>query len=268
MNIDKNTSNTLVMAMGKEREPERAQAGKYYNHDGDSAQEVLDAERDGLVGQQPNLFIHPDDLKDWKKFLAKKKKDKQVQYSETIRSRMMRQQQKQPHKAAGSPPSNQHTNDSFVNKGSPRSKKQKRTAEDKNSSVGTQGDTQKKGYPQITVHSYQNDKKFYQGRSMKVEGLPSLSNERKLNASIKEDASHVMANSDSFGAPEAANDSARQQSRVPPDAAERAPETLPSTQRGQAPREEEESKANANNMAKSPIQIIEQQDRQEQQLTI
>ena len=40
-------------------------------------QEMLEAERDGLgSGQQPNLFIHPDDLKDWKKFLAKKKKDK------------------------------------------------------------------------------------------------------------------------------------------------------------------------------------------------
>ena len=59
------------------KESERTHGGKHYNADVDSVQEMLEAERDGLgSGQQPNLFIHPDDLKDWKKFLAKKKKDK------------------------------------------------------------------------------------------------------------------------------------------------------------------------------------------------
>ena len=163
-----------------------------------------------------------------------------MQYSDTIRSRMMRQQLKQSNKATvggGSPLRNQQMSDSITNR-SPGSKK------------GPQGEGQRQAQPQINVHTYQNDKKFYQGRSVKVEALPSLSNERKLAANIKEEPPYVLANSDSFGAPEAAADSARQQFRFQPDAGERAPETLPSAQKGQPPREDQETKTSA---TKEPI---------------
>lgn len=43
----------------------------------DSVQELQDAEKDSPHGPQKQLFIHPDDLKDWKKFQAKFKKEKQ-----------------------------------------------------------------------------------------------------------------------------------------------------------------------------------------------
>ena len=71
---------------------ERSHQQKFYNVDVDSAQE-MQQENEALMREQQGLFIHPDDLKDWKKFQAKMKKDKQVQYSQTIRSKMMRIQQ-------------------------------------------------------------------------------------------------------------------------------------------------------------------------------
>lgn len=175
VNIEETPSNSLVMA--KDRESDRNHTGKLNNLEVGNAQELIDAEREGIMAQHPNLFIHPDDLKDWKKFLAKKKKDKQVQYSETIRNRMMRQSQKSNQRT--SPPRNQQlAGDSFVNRGSPRSKKQKQRGDvdDKSNSprMGALGETMKKAQPQIAIHSYQNEKKFYQGRGVKTEGLPSL----------------------------------------------------------------------------------------------
>lgn len=65
------------------KESDLFQAARFFNVDIDSVQGLSEAERDALLAQQQNkgLFIHPDDLKDWKKFLAKMKKDKQAYYS-------------------------------------------------------------------------------------------------------------------------------------------------------------------------------------------
>lgn len=124
-----------MFALPKESDRTAGTKGQY-NVDIDSVQELHDAEKDGSsFAPQQQLFIHPDDLKDWKKFQAKAKKEKQEQYNQTVRTKVMRSTHNKLYAKVGgvSPPRNflgkdLHSNkvsESGASKSPQRSRKQK-----------------------------------------------------------------------------------------------------------------------------------------------